>query len=980
MLLILTLNAQELEKVKLQLKWKNQFQSAGFIVAKEKGFYRELGLDVSLVEYMNNTKTVDDLESGKIQFAVSDSSAILSRMNGSKIKAILVILQKSPFVLLSLKSSNINSVKDLNGKKIALVDEENGVIIKSLLKSNHIRYSEENATFDLKKLLSKEFDVITSYISNEPFVAKENNIEVSIINPADYGFDGYGDILITSEKLIQTNPKLVSKMYEATKKGWLYAFENIEEVSGLIYKKYNTLDKSKRALEFEGEKLKKLSAYGKNFGALDLAKVKSIGQLYSFMIKGKHSIENLNDFEYKPAKAHIYLTKEEQEYLDSMDSIPMCYYTTLSPYTMMKSGKPVGVSVDYFKEVEKIINKKFNLIYANTIKEQFTLAYEKKCLAVPIIQTAPQTVPFIKATLAGGKDNLVLVTRIDEPYIFNMDKLNTKKIGINKEFIHLTEYLDTNHPEIKYIKIEGNGLKQVENDELFGAIGTSIIMNYELNKKFKNSLKVMTDYPDSYVQGSIGVHSDEVILLSILNKAISIMEPITQEEIFDKWIDEKYEKITDYTLVWKIIFVSSILILISLLWNRRLKLEIKKRKVIEDEKSIIFDKLQQIANGYVEFIDELPIGMVSSDPMGIEESHYNRTFFKMFGWNLEEIDTIDKWFAKAYPNEEYREEVIKEWGEKVEEAKRENRSSSTPMEVKVTCKDGSIKWCQARYYEKMKFINAGIFVDISERKKAEDSLFELNRSLEERVEFEISKNKKHQLLMMEQVKLAQMGEMIENIAHQWRQPLAQVNISIFIIDELLKRNNFTNELIDSKLLEIEDLTEYMSNTIDNFQNFFNSEKEEVLFYIREIIEKSITIIQGTLSSNFTKVEVNVDSLLEFKGYPLELQQVLVVLLSNANDVLKTRKINNPNITINIEDLADTYVVSISDNAGGVNIDNLEQVFEPYYTTKHKSQGRGIGLYMAKMIIEEGMKGKLTLENKTLGACFSIKILKEKKSE
>jgi len=259
---------------------------------------------------------------------------------------------------------------------------------------------------------------------------------------------------------------------------------------------------------------------------------------------------------------------------------------------------------------------------------------------------------------------------------------------------------------------------------------------------------------------------------------------------------------------------------------------------------------------------------------------------------------------------------------------------------------------------------------------AKENLKDLNNSLEKRVDVEVEKNKKHQLMMMEQVKLAQMGEMIGNIAHQWRQPLSQVNASVLLIDIALKKNNIENDKISAKLLAIENLTQYMSNTIDNFQNFFNPDKIKTFFYLRDIIDKSIEIIQGSLSSNFTTVEVNVDTSLESYGYPFELQQVLVVILSNANDALKERKIKSPQITIEIEDLTDRYLLSIADNASGVEAEKIEQVFEPYYTTKHKSQGRGIGLYMAKMIIEEGMQGKLTVENKNNGACFSIEIFKD----
>ncbi len=818
-------------------------------MAKEKGFYRDVGLAVELKEYQADTDIIKDVLSSKSTFGISDSNLILETIKGQPIVAMMAILQESANILIGLKSSGIKKLEDLNGKNLALYKNASAITILSMLKAYHINYKFNDIIFGLDELISKKIDMSTAYVTNQPFTAHEKGLDTIIFNPKDYGFDSYGDILFTSHDRLKNHPRQVRNFHEASKRGWRYAFSHINETIDIIYHKYNTLNKSKKALIYEANALKKLTDIENSFGNLDKNKIKSIALLLSFMINGKYNLSYLDNFIYKVAKEKIYLTKEEKAYLKSIKSIDTCYLTTLKPYTMLKNGKPIGVTVDFLRVVEHRIGKKFNFIYSDTIKEQITMAYNKKCSVVPLIQTSPQALPFIKPTLSGGRDNLVLVTRIDEPYIFDMDILKSKKIAINRDYIHLTAYLDKNHPEIRYVRIKGNGLKEVEEGKLFGAIGTSIMMNYDLTRKYQDSLKIMTDYPDSYIEGSIGVRTDEPILFSILNKAVASIDTVKQEDIFAKWIDEKYKKVIDYALVWQIILISSILISMTLFGNRRLKSEIKKRKRIEKN-------------------------------------------------------------------------------------------------LQVT----------------------------------KQNLKELNGSLENRVKIEIEKNKKHQLIMMEQTKLAQMGEMIENIAHQWRQPLAQINSAVLIVDVVLKKNYFSDKLVDTKLLEVEDLTQHMSSTIDNFQDFFNPNKEKITFYLKEIIDKSLKIIQGTLSSNFTQIEVDVEALLQIKGYPSELEQVLVIILSNANDALKIKEIQNPKIIIRLEDSKDRYILSISDNAGGVDTDKLDKVFDPYFTTKHKSQGRGVGLYMAKMVIEEGLQGRLTLENKRDGACFSIEILKEQNNE
>jgi len=580
--LIFTLNANGLEKVKLQLKWKTQFQFAGFISAIEKGFYRDEGIEVELLEYNNKTNTLLDLEQGKTSFAVSDSSVILETAKGKKLVGLMAIYQKSPYILMSLKSSNITTFSQINNKKVALYNDMNGNALESALKINGINIQKVNITDKIKQLQNKEVDLVVGYISNEPYLAKNKGIELNVINLQDYGLNRYGDILFTLEKTLKNRPKLVAKMYRATKKGFKYAFSNIDEMVDIIYHKYNTQKKSKEAYYYEANILKNLLGDMKNFGNLNPSKIDSIAYTYSYSNSIKYHKINLKNFIYKSAKSKIiHLTKEEQEYLDNKETISMCYYVNVPPYTMMKNGKPIGESVDYYKRVEKIIGKKFKLVYAYSIKEQFTLAYNKKCITMPIIQTSPQTVPFMKSTISAGKDNLVLVTKINEPYLFNMDKLHNKKVAINRDYIHLMEYLDNNHPKIKYVKVKGNGLKEVASGELFGAIGASIIMNYSLTQKYKDTLKVMTDYPNSNIEGSIAVRSDEPILLSILNKAMATMDRVTQDEIFEKWIDVKYKEVINYTLVWQILFISFLILSIVIYANRRLKSEIDKRKYAE---------------------------------------------------------------------------------------------------------------------------------------------------------------------------------------------------------------------------------------------------------------------------------------------------------------------------------------------------------------------------------------------------------------
>ena len=183
---------------------------------------------------------------------------------------------------MSLKSSNIKTIKDLDGKRIAIYNDINSAAIKSMLKINNIHFIQKPIDEKLRKLKNKEIDAAISYLSNEPYIAEEMGLNVTTFNPSDDGLERYGDILFTLKSTVKNNPILVEKMQKATKKGFEYAFTHIDEMISIIHSKYNTLQKSKDALKYEAETLLKMSRFDDNYGELNEAKVESIAYIYSY--------------------------------------------------------------------------------------------------------------------------------------------------------------------------------------------------------------------------------------------------------------------------------------------------------------------------------------------------------------------------------------------------------------------------------------------------------------------------------------------------------------------------------------------------------------------------------------------------------------------------------------------------------------------------------------------------------------------------
>jgi len=226
-------------------------------------------------------------------------------------------------------------------------------------------------------------------------------------------------------------------------------------------------------------------------------------------------------------------------------------------------------------------------------------------------------------------------------------------------------------------------------------------------------------------------------------------------------------------------------------------------------------------------------------------------------------------------------------------------------------------------------------------------------------------------MLIQKSKMAAMGEMIGNIAHQWRQPLSQVSGLFFDIESAYDYKELDKEYLSNRVNEANDLLEYMSKTIDDFRNFFspNSKKED--FLIIDAVQSAINIVRPTLNYHKIEISISIDLNCKINGYKNEYAQAIVNIISNAKDILIDRKIKEPKIKIYLDKEVEG-LLCIEDNAGGVDKDIISKIFDPYFTTKY-DYGTGIGLYMTKLIIEEKMNGTISVKNSTNGAVFSIKV-------
>ncbi len=246
-----------------------------------------------------------------------------------------------------------------------------------------------------------------------------------------------------------------------------------------------------------------------------------------------------------------------------------------------------------------------------------------------------------------------------------------------------------------------------------------------------------------------------------------------------------------------------------------------------------------------------------------------------------------------------------------------------------------------------------------------------NMNLEKKVISEVEKQRIQEKMLIQQSKLASMGEMLGNIAHQWRQPLNALGLNIQNIEFLFYDNNLDKESLSKIVEESKTLTKSMSKTIDDFSNFYKPNKKKHLFNLDDTISEVLSLFKIKIGNY--PIDIKRESTLEKSvfGFNNELMQVLLNILLNAKDSFEENKIASPSIEIRIYEENSYGCISIKDNSVGIPKEYIDKIFEPYFTTKFN--GTGIGLYMSKVIIEQNINGELLVESSDKGTTFYIKV-------
>lgn len=252
-----------------------------------------------------------------------------------------------------------------------------------------------------------------------------------------------------------------------------------------------------------------------------------------------------------------------------------------------------------------------------------------------------------------------------------------------------------------------------------------------------------------------------------------------------------------------------------------------------------------------------------------------------------------------------------------------------------------------------------------------EALQDLNDNLEKKVHDEVENSRVKDRMFFQQAKLAALGEMLNDIAHQWRQPLNTISVVISKIYLDSKTEKLTPQMLEDEIKKLRDIIQHMSSTIDDFKDFFKPDKEKVVFPLYKSIEESIRITDGGIANKDIVFHVDCPSEIVMNGFKKELSHVLLVLINNAKDAIIQREIVHGAITIKGYAQEHYIIIEVSDNGGGVSKEQLPHIFDPFFTTKEPTGGSGTGLYMSKQIIEQSMEGSINATNENDGLVVTI---------
>jgi len=601
--------AEPLERVRLQLQWKHQFEYAGFYAAIAQGYYADAGLDVELIEFAEGVDIVADVVNGDVEYALGHSSVIADYLNGAPLVLVANFLKRSPIAIVA--QPEINTPADLAGKRLmatnngsreptlAVMLDKFGVTLDAL--------EVVPPTFSVRDFVEHKVDAMVVFTTNEIHDIDQAGKRYNLFHPALYGIIHYDVNLITSRHELRHHPDRVKRFRDATIRGWEYAITHREEVIDLILNRYNSQQKSRASLQFEARQI--IDAMMPNVtpvGSINRDRLDMIAADYAHLklVTGDH-LSALDRFIYVTPHDPLQLAPEELSYLANRRPIRYCIDPDWMPYEQLVDGEHRGMSRDYIELFTQKLGIPFHLVATTTWKQSLQFVRDRQCDLVSLAMANQERQHYLNFTRPYIRFPLVIATRNEELFVSDLNEVKDRAIGIvsGYAFIELLRY---RYPGIRLVEVASlaDGLEQVSRGKLFGVIDSLVPIGMMLQRTYIGDLKVAGRF-DDYWELGVGIRNDDPMLLQIMNKVIDAITPEERQRIANHWITVQMEPRIDYDLAIKIAIAAGFIILIfayhtttqsRLLHQLNQAHQLLQEKSSELERLSITDKLSGLYN------------------------------------------------------------------------------------------------------------------------------------------------------------------------------------------------------------------------------------------------------------------------------------------------------------------------------------------------------------------------------------------------
>ncbi|WP_304543306.1 ABC transporter substrate-binding protein [Sulfurimonas microaerophilic] len=566
---------KDLEKVSLQLHWKYQFEFAGFIAAKEKGFYKDVGLDVEFREYSRGLNIEEKVLNGDATYGIYNSSTLIDYLRGEPIKLVASFFKRAALVMIT--KPDIKTPQDLKGKTIMGASKEDFILnFKPFLDLYGVSVDDINLvphTYSLDDFINSKVDGISAFVSDQVYKLDKRGVKYNILDPSNDNLYVLQMELFTSDNEVKNHSKRVIDFRNATIKGWQYALKHKQELAEIIHTKYAPhISKSDLLDEAKGiEKL--ILPYTYDIGSIDKNFLNKQMEFFKKQYQLDPSKELSNFiFNYEYIDKSLCLTSEERNYIKKHPVIDVCIHNEQFPIDGVDKGKMTGVMSDIFNDISQTTSLSFRAIVSGSHKELNQKLSSGECQVLSIYATNSKDHASVEPTSPFMNIHFTLLGRLDKSFVLHPDNLQGKKIVVQMD--SYKNYLLSLYPHLDIIveNDKNKMVKMVLSSKVYALGALDFQADYLIDKYGYGKLKITGFLAKNHpISTSIGVQKNEPVLASIIEKGLAQISKDRIDNILNEWRITRYHKSIDYTLVFATIVIMGLILLVMIYYQRKLK-------------------------------------------------------------------------------------------------------------------------------------------------------------------------------------------------------------------------------------------------------------------------------------------------------------------------------------------------------------------------------------------------------------------------